>query len=102
MAVRFWPVHVPLPDCGPRLSPQSNRGPLLARGAITRLAIVVAEVPAAIAPTNPASAKPAASMPAANSPCGDRFSVAGYRERVGCRWIAAHKRAEGTYATAYC
>lgn len=39
---------------------------------------------------------------AANAPCADRFSEAACKERGGCQWIKAHKRQDGTYATAYC
>ena len=49
-----------------------------------------------------AATKPAPAKPAANAPCADRFSEADCRERRGCRWIAAYKRGDGTYATAYC
>jgi hypothetical protein len=54
------------------------------------------------AATKQAPAKTAPAKPAANAPCADRFSEANCRERSGCRWIAAHKRGDGTYATAYC
>jgi hypothetical protein len=46
--------------------------------------------------------KPAPGKPAANAPCADRFSEATCKERSGCRWIEAHKRQDGTFATAYC
>jgi hypothetical protein len=54
------------------------------------------------AATKPAPAKPAPAKPAANAPCADRFSESDCRERSGCRWIAAHKRGDATYATAHC
>jgi hypothetical protein len=54
------------------------------------------------AATKPAHTKPAPAKPAANAPCADRFSQSDCRERSGCRWIVAHKRVDGTYATAYC
>jgi hypothetical protein len=50
-------------------------------------------------------ATPTKSTPAktaANALCKDRFSEAACKEGRGCRWIKAHKRQDGTYATAYC
>lgn len=46
--------------------------------------------------------KPTRTKPAANAPCADRFWEAACKERAGCRWIKAHKRQDGTYATALC
>jgi hypothetical protein len=74
-----------------------------------RLAVIVGVAVGLVAsgcgqtvPPVAAAAKPAPAKPAANAPCGDRFSEADCRDRSGCRWIAAHKRGDGTYATAYC
>jgi hypothetical protein len=55
-----------------------------------------------VAATATAATKPAPAKPAANAPCADRFLESDCREGRGCRWIAAHKRGDGTYATAYC
>lgn len=49
-----------------------------------------------------ATPKPAPTKPAANAPCKDRFSEAACKEGPRCQWIKAHKRQDGTYATAYC
>jgi hypothetical protein len=74
-----------------------------------RLAIIVRVAAGLVAsgcglPAAPAAAetKPTPAKPAANAPCADRFSESDCGQRRGCRWIAAHKRGDGTYATAYC
>jgi hypothetical protein len=59
-------------------------------------------VPPVAAATKTVPTKSAPAKPAPNAPCGDRFSDADCQQGTGCRWIAAHKRGDGTYATAYC
>jgi len=75
-----------------------------------RLAFVVVGVAAGLAATggggatlsNAAEAKPSPAKPSADAPCADRFAEPDCRQRIGCQWIAAYKRGDGTYAIAYC
>ena len=49
------------------------------------------------------AAKPVTEKPAVKRlTCSDQFSEAACHAIVGCRWTAAYKRTDGTFATAYC
>ena len=49
------------------------------------------------------AAKPAPKKPAVmRSTCADQFSETACHALIGCRWTAAYKRPDGTFATAYC
>lgn len=49
-----------------------------------------------------AAASAAFGRVAAKSTCADQFSETECQTHLGCRWVNAYKREDGTYATAYC